>query len=1565
MINSKCAIILTMKKIFFLLLLLLPEFVSAYDACIDGIYYNLNRDTKEATVTYKALNSSSYSGTVNIPPLITYEGKKYSVTSIGENAFEGCKSLLSFTIPSSVTSIAYMAFADCSSLTYLSIPNSVTSIGNSAFKGCSSLTSVIIPNSMKMIYYSVFSGCSSLISVTIPSSVESIWQGAFYGCSSLTSVHISDLEAWCKIAFVTDWYSNPLQYAHHLFLNDEELKDLIIPNTVEKINKYAFRGCSSLTSLTLSNNLTSIGENAFAGCSGLRSVTVCSDKLSLSNAFPDSKSVEKLVYGEGCAKAVSTGLTSVSEVSLPTSLQTIDANAFRNFTNLKSVTIPRNVTGIGSGAFSGCSNVAKLVYADGCAKALSTGLKSVSEVSLPQTLQAIDANAFKNFTNLKSILIPANVSSIGDYAFQGCKSITSISIPKSVTNIPQSAFDGCTGLTSVGNISFCTSIGNRAFYGCSNLTDVGELPSCASIGSYGFYGCSSLTSLTLSNNLTSIGENAFAGCSGLRSVTVCSDKLSLSNAFPDSKSVEKLVYGEGCAKAVSTGLTSVSEVSLPTSLQTIDASAFANFTNLETITIPKSVTSIGPSAFSGCSGLITLIIPKDVNNIGNKAFTGCSSLRSVTICSDNLSLSGVFPDSKNVENLIYADGCTKAMSTGLTSVSEVSLPQTLQSIDAGAFMNFTNLETIFIPKSVTSIGENAFSNCSGLTSVHISDLTAWCQISFSKSSSGNSYSNPACMAHHLFLNGEEIKDLVIPSNVNSISNLAFWACHGLTSVTIPGNVKSIGQSAFASCQGLTSANIENGVTDIENWAFYNCKALATVNIGSSVTNIGDGAFNNCVSLNSVTIPRNVTKIGNKAFAGCSGLSSVTVCTDNLSLSGVFPDSKNVEKLIYGEGCTKAVSTGLTSVSEVVLPKTLQTIDANTFYNFRNLKEITIPQSVASIGENAFYGCSNLASVKVLVTDYSDFCTNKIVSLIKSRIGKPVMLIDENGNEIKDFRIPEGVTTVGEYAFCNCSGLTSVLIPSSVTSISQQAFSGCNNVEKLIYGEGCTKAVSTGLTSVSEVVLPKTLQTIDASAFYNFKNLKTITIPQSVTSIGQQAFYGCAALASVIIENNNLTEIYQNAFPSQAKLYVKRGTKTLLTLWKNGYTRPYEIGTDKQLPPSSLSVVSTTQMTATIKVNDFYDGYAYTFNDEKIGKDTKTLSVPYPGYKFNQPLKISLDDVLYTANPYSFQTKGLNMKAERTGGTASSMTVKASYEHGDAPATAQTLSLGGVTVEDDEIYLNGLKPNTSYTVTYTIITDGPWMFQQTFKFSTNALKFTASQPKVISEGNVIIASKSNLDEGETNVGFEWRRTDWTSEFPSNRAGAYLYEGMMEGYIRNLNTNYLWKYRPYYETQDGSRYYGEWTGIDPTNTSYFEPTVHTYDKVEVNGNRARVKGYAMRGSDNIVSQGFRYWRSTESASRAKQVEADGQVMSIELKGLDYHTTYRVVAFVTTSEVKTYYGKEQLFTTGDPTGIEETFADEPKKITEEGIYDLSGRKLERMQKGINIIRKADGTTKKVLVK
>ena len=126
---------------------------------------------------------------------------------------------------------------------------------------------------------------------------------------------------------------------------------------------------------------------------------------------------------------------------------------------------------------------------------------------------------------------------------------------------------------------------------------------------------------------------------------------------------------------------------------------------------------------------------------------------------------------------------------------------------------------------------------------------------------------------------------------------------------------------------------------------------------------------------------------------------------------------------------------------------------------------------------------------------------------------------------------------------------------------------------------------------------------------------------------------------------------------------------------------------------------------------------------------------------------------------------------------------------------------------------------------------------TQKVWTSNIVLKAQIPKVVFEGNVIVAAETNVDSTEENLGFEWRRTDWTDDFPSNTGIAYLYEGTMEGYIRNLNTDKLWKFRPYYLSDSGTYYYGDWMGLDPTNTSYFEPTVHTYAKIEVEGNIVR--------------------------------------------------------------------------------------------------------------------------------
>ena len=260
----------------------------------------------------------------------------------------------------------------------------------------------------------------------------------------------------------------------------------------------------------------------------------------------------------------------------------------------------------------------------------------------------------------------------------------------------------------------------------------------------------------------------------------------------------------------------------------------------------------------------------------------------------------------------------------------------------------------------------------------------------------------------------------------------------------------------------------------------------------------------------------------------------------------------------------------------------------------------------------------------------------------------------------------------------------------------------------------------------------------------------------------------------------------------------------------------------------------------------------------------------------------------------------------------------------------SLSQTSINKEHPQLLLTGFDPETEYSMDCSIeIGNGvvSYNYSQDISFETSSLSLTTQQPKVISAGNVIVAAQTNVDERETNVGFEWRRMDWTDDFKSNEGSAYVYDGMMEGYIRNLYTEKLWKFRPYYESAAGTRYYGEWVGLDPTNTSYFEPTVHTYAQVNVNGNAAEVKGIAQRGTDNIAAQGFVYWTDSQEAKvrnavgvqeddipeKAMTVTAKGQVMTATLKGLRYDTDYCYTAFVTTSEGETFYGEKQTFRTG----------------------------------------------------
>ena len=694
-----------MKKFIILLIALLLPMVASADAVeIDGIYYNLVAKIKQAEVTS---NSNKYSGEVVIPESVIYDGVNYSVTSIGDYAFRDCSGLTSITIPNYVTSIGYAAFYGCSSLTSITIPNSVTSIGDYAFGTCHGLTSVyisdleawckiffgngisnplfyahhlymngneitnlVIPNSVTSIGNYAFYGCISLTSVTIPNSVTSIGDYAFSGCSDLTSVHISDLEAWCKIVFGKS-LSNPLYYAHHLYMNGSEITNLVIPNSVKSIGVSAFNGCSGLTSITIPDGVTSIGSEAFYGCSGLTSITIGSGIKNIynsafaqcpeltdvtclaenvpntySDAFDGSLIEYATLHVPGTAidayktKDPWSGFKSVEKIVMSAHRLTyiVDGEEYKSYEIEEGATITPESEPTKEGyTFSGWSEIPETMPAHdvtvtgtfeknnpsgSCGANLTWTYEEATKTLTISGEGAMTNYERNNFSpwyeyrdEIASAILESGVTTIGNYAFYGCSGLTSITIPNSVTSTGFQAFAGCSGLTSITIPNSVTSIGNAVFYGCSGLTSITIPNSVTSIGNAAFEDCTVLTSVTIPNSVKSIGSSAFNGCSALTSITIPDGVMSIgSEAF------------YGCS-----GLTSIT---IPNSVTSISDGTFYGCSGLTSISLPDGVTSIGNYAFWNCSSLTSITIPNRVTNIGKNAFRGSSGLNTVKVLAE-------------------------------------------------------------------------------------------------------------------------------------------------------------------------------------------------------------------------------------------------------------------------------------------------------------------------------------------------------------------------------------------------------------------------------------------------------------------------------------------------------------------------------------------------------------------------------------------------------------------------------------------------------------------------------------------------------------------------------------------------------------------------------------------------------------------------------------------------------------------------------------------------------------------------------------------------------------------
>ena len=858
---------------------------------------------------------------------------------------------------------------------------------------------------------------------------------------------------------------------------------------------------------------------------------------------------------------------------------------------------------------------------------------------------------------------------------------------------------------------------------------------------------------------------------------------------------------------------------------------------------------------------------------------------------------------------------------------------------------------------------------------------------------GQSYSVTS-IGNYAFSRCSDLTSITIPNSVKYINSYAFYYCYNLPSITIPNSVTAIGIYAFSGCTHLTSIIFPNSVTTIDTYAFAYCKRLTSITFPNSITNIGTCAFMDCEELTSISIPNSVTTMGDWVFFGCNNLTLVTLNSTEFLYQGSTMEN------VFGE-----------QVTTYILGESITHIKKFAFSGCKQLQNVIFPTSLKSIGTNAFSGCSGLT--KVIVNNIAGWYNISFENDLSNPLYYAHHLYSDENTEITDLIIPDGmtsinnyifsgwsaltsvtipnsVTSIGKSAFYGCSGLTSVSIPNSVTAIENSAFSKCSSLTSVTIPNSVTSIdsyVFEGCSNLIFVEIPNSVTAIGEAVFRNCSNLTSIKIPNSVTSIGYYVFRGCSKLASVFI-GDNVSYIGNSVFEDNSKLYVKNHTISLIALWNSGY-KPYLIGTETILEPPYLTA-ETTQTTATLKINNYYDRATYLYNSQPITGDETTITGLFPDTSTSSYIGISLGEGKTYSNilKVDFKTQPISPTIEVIS-TASSIRANASYIEGDAEVVSQRLVLNPSSVSNSKIYggtdlegltyfETGLDPNTysSNSFAYEIkVSNGKTTksyHTEKITAKTDALTLTTQQPKVVSVGNVIVAAESNLDDEETNVGFEWRRTDWSDDFNSNTGGAYLYEGMMEGYIRNLYTEKLWKYRPYYTSNSGKTYYGDWVGIDPTNTSYFEPTVHTYANVDVSEGTATLNGYVMVGTDNITEQGFEYWIAAESnspSSRAQQdvqtITATGTRMSATLTGLQNNATYVFRAFAKTTSGTTY-GEERSFKTPSVTGIE--LVSTPSICsTAFNVYTLSGAMVrhkttsfEGLPRGLYIVN-----GKKVVIK
>ena len=752
-----------------LTLLLLSIAFAADGSAGDKITWNLDGNGHLSIVGVgkmdKSASWSSYKR--DITSIEISEG----ITTVSDDAFYGCDSIKTVSLPSTLTKIGDRSFYGCKDLESMTIPAAVTKIGDYAFSN-TGLKTAIISEGATEVFADVFYGCDKLESITIPSTITKIGDRAFYGCKKLKSLTIP-----ASVKTIGDYaFSNT------------GLETVVIADGSEAILDDEFYGCDKLESITIPDSVTSIGTRAFYGCKKLTELTIPKGVKSIGDYAFSSTGLESVILKEG--------------------LTEIWSDVFYGCDKLKSVTIPSTVTEIGERAFFGCKKLEKIV--------------------IPAGITDVEDYAFSS-AGLEDVVFIDGITEIPDAMFYGCDKIKRVLIPASVEEIGETAFYGCKSLEKVYyagserdwvnlEIGSHNDSLNKSAKIC-NYTDVDfpqeEQPTSVPKPSV-VSEADSEKQDTASVERPEIPEGDFVdgGTSGnltwefdSNGALIISGSGEIEADAPwklHRSTIKTIVIEEGVTEIEENAFRNYEEVSsvyIPNSVTEIGDRAFYYTTSLENITIPAGVKKMGEFVFYGgalkcvtfapgsnivseetfrsCEYLESVILPNSITTIESRAFYECPALKEITIPASVKNWGEFIFYGSALETVTFADGLEvigDQSFRGTTTLKNIYFPETLKEIKDRAFYEIDDLEEITLPANLTKLGEFVFY-------------------------------------------GGSLKKATINEGATVVWDGAFRGCEDLVEVILPSTITEIGERAFYDCRRLESIIIPSSVTKIDNYAF--------------------------------------------------------------------------------------------------------------------------------------------------------------------------------------------------------------------------------------------------------------------------------------------------------------------------------------------------------------------------------------------------------------------------------------------------------------------------------------------------------------------------------------------------------------------------------------------------------------------------------------------------------------------------------------------------------------------------------------------------------------------------